>query len=541
VKSAEEIMNMLEAFDLTGSLRDAGELAGVSHHTVARYVAAREAGALSDRAAARSQLIDEFLPKIEEWIDRSRGKLRADRAHEKLVALGYAGSERTTRRAVAAVKKDYRLGRVRVHRPWVAEPGMWLQYDFGDGPVIDGVKTTLFVAWLAWSRFRVVLAIRDKTMPSVMAALDVTLRRLGGAPTYVLTDNEKTVTTEHVAGMPVRNSAIVAFARHYGVTIHTCVPADPASKGGSESSVKIAKADLVPKETNLREQYASFVDLEAACEEFCAAVNARVHRVTRRAPVEMLAEEHARLHPIPTSPHTVAFGVTRTVPPMTPMVSFEGAQYSVPARLLGRTVWVRVHGRGPRQQDEQVIIVHVSPSGPVEVARHARATPGSPKIDDTHFPAAPAGAVSRKPLARNTAEVEFLTIGDGARLWLSEAAAAGTTKIRVKMAQAVTLAKLFETKDVDWALGHAAVHARFAEADLASILDHHRSTSTTAAAAVSRAGEDGSLTQGTASWGALGASPAPPAATAATAATASPRGVLDDDGAVSQSGPEVAW
>ena len=29
VKSREEIMNMLEAFDLTGSLRGAGELAGV--------------------------------------------------------------------------------------------------------------------------------------------------------------------------------------------------------------------------------------------------------------------------------------------------------------------------------------------------------------------------------------------------------------------------------------------------------------------------------------------------------------------------------
>ena len=35
VKSREEIMNMLEAFDLTGSLRDAGELAGCFHHTVA--------------------------------------------------------------------------------------------------------------------------------------------------------------------------------------------------------------------------------------------------------------------------------------------------------------------------------------------------------------------------------------------------------------------------------------------------------------------------------------------------------------------------
>jgi hypothetical protein len=40
VKSVEGIMNMLEAFDLTGSCRDAGELAGVSHHTVARYVQA---------------------------------------------------------------------------------------------------------------------------------------------------------------------------------------------------------------------------------------------------------------------------------------------------------------------------------------------------------------------------------------------------------------------------------------------------------------------------------------------------------------------
>ena len=40
VESAEEIMNLLEAFDLTGSMRDAGELSGVSHHTGAKYMAA---------------------------------------------------------------------------------------------------------------------------------------------------------------------------------------------------------------------------------------------------------------------------------------------------------------------------------------------------------------------------------------------------------------------------------------------------------------------------------------------------------------------
>ncbi len=35
------------------------------------------------------------------------------------------------------------------------------------------------------------------------------LRRIGGCPSYLLTDNEKTVTVEHVAGLPVRNPAAV--------------------------------------------------------------------------------------------------------------------------------------------------------------------------------------------------------------------------------------------------------------------------------------------------------------------------------------------
>ena len=494
-------MEILEAYDLTGSFRDAGELAGCSHHTVAAHVAARDAGVGSDRGAARPQLIDAYLVKVEEWVEKSAGKIRADKAHARLLALGYEGSERTTRRALAIVKRDYRSGRRRVHRPWVTEPGMWIQYDFGDGPVIDGVKTTLFCAWLAWSRFRVVLAIRDKTMPSVFAALDVTLRRLGGAPTYVLTDNEKTVTVEHVAGIAVRNPQMVAFSRFYGVTVHTCEPADPASKGGSESTVKLAKADLVPKDTNLLAAYSSFAELEAACEAFCDLVNTRVHRVTRRIPVEMLAEERLRLHPVPAHPHTVAFGLTRTVPASMPMVAFDGGQYSVPHTLVGETVWVRVHGRGT---DEQVVIVHIEAAGPVEVARHRRANPGSPKITEEHFPPAPAGALERRPRPKNAADVEFLALGEGAHMWLSEAAAAGSTKMRVKMNQALALAKLFDPGEVDWALGHAAVHSRFAEADLASILDHHAGARTGGQRIEHRAGENHSLTQGTAAWAELG-------------------------------------
>jgi transposase len=500
MKHDGEIMEILAAYDLTGSLRATAELTGCSHHTVARHVAARDAGRPIAEPALRPRVTDVFLPKIEEWIEASKGRIRADKAHEKLLALGYAGSERSTRRAIAQVKAAWRLGHTRVHRPWITEPGMWLQYDFGDGPRVGGVKTILFVAWLAFSRFRIVIPLRDRTAPSVFAALDRCFRILGGVPTYVLTDNEKTVTTAHVAGVPVRNQQTLDFARHYGITVLTCQPADPATKGGVEASVKLAKADLVPKDTNLRPEYGSFAELEAACQAFMDEVNNREHRTTRRKPAAVLAEEASRLHRIPETAHTVAFGLARTVPENTPMVTFENAQYSVPAHLLGARVFVRCNGTGP---DEQIVIVHHGPSGPIEVARHGRARPGSPAIIDEHFP----GTRTRIPgdyavKARSAGEAEFLAIGEGAKTWLLEAAAAGTARMNVKMAEAVTLAKIAGTAEVDKALGNAAVHGRFAHPDLASILNANIQRTTAHSADETR-----SLTQGTGAWAAMGAGP----------------------------------
>ena len=278
-------MEILEAFDLTGTLRGAAELAGCDHKTVAHWVRARDeaGGGLPVGVRARPR-VDAFAEKIEEWVQRSRGRVRADVCHQRLLAMGYLGSERTTRRAVAEAKRRWRAEHGRRTRPWVTEPGLWMQWDYGEGPLVGGRRTVLFCAWLAWSRFRVVIALWDRTMPSVVLALDRALRRFGGAPTYALTDNERTVSVDHVCGIAVRNPQIVAVARHYGLTIATCVPADPESKGGSEATVRIAKGDLVPTEHNLRSDYEDFAQLERACEALGERVNAREHRITRRAP-----------------------------------------------------------------------------------------------------------------------------------------------------------------------------------------------------------------------------------------------------------------
>ena len=147
-------------------------------------------------------------------------------------------------------------------------------------------------------------------------------------------------------------------------------------------------------------------------------------------------------------------------------MSVGDAIYSVPHELIGERVWVRAEG-------EQLIVVHIDPlRGPREVARHRLTTPGRPSICDEHYPPRPAGALERKPRARNSEEREFLQIGDGAERWLKQAAAEGTARIRRKMAEAVDLAKLDGTGPVNDALARCASYGRFADRDLASILAH---------------------------------------------------------------------
>lgn len=489
-------MEILEAFDLVGTLRGAAELVGCDHKTIAHYVEEREAAGGDWRRGPRPRpCTDAHAEKIAELVERSQGKVRADKVHERLEAMGYLGSERTTRRAVARAKAAWQAGHGRITRPWIPEPGLWMQWDYGTGPTIEGRETSLFCAWLAWSRFRVVLPLVDRTLPSVVMALDRALRAFGGAPTYALTDNEKTVTTDHVCGIAVRNPKIVAASRHYGLTVASCVPADPESKGGSEATVKIAKADLVPTDHNLRPGYGSFAELEAACDAFCERVNAREHRITARAPVEMLAEEREHLHPLPASPHTLCFGETRKVSRES-TISVGRAIYSVPHELVGERIWARA-------SDEQLVVVHADgPHGPREVARHGLTTPGSPRISDEHYPPKPPGALGRRPRAASAEEAAFLAIGPGASKWLRRAAAAGATRVRRKMAEAVDLSKMHGGEKVDEALEAAADVSRFGDGDLASIIAHRESAEVIEFPR--RHSEDATLQSSTAAWEGFG-------------------------------------
>jgi hypothetical protein len=488
-------MEILEAFDLTGCAHSAAQLAGTDRKTVARYVALREAGADPAARERRSRSVDVFAGKVEELVDRSGGKIRADVVHRKLAAMGYGGSERSTRRAVAEAKAAWQGGHRRTYRPWIPEPGMWLQWDWGEGPRIGGRRTQLFCCWLAWSRFRVVLPSWDQSLGSLTACLDRALRVIGGAPAYLLTDNAKTVTVEHVAGIPVRHPDMVALGRHYGCTVQTCRPFDPESKGGTEATVKIAKADLVPTLVNLTAEYASFAQLEADCGSWCQRVNGRMHRESAAVPGQRLTAEREHLHPLPAEPYVLALGEERLVND-DQTVRFGSVRYSTPPGHAGQRVWCRVHGG-------ELVIVARAGTGLAEIARHLLSTPGNPRICDEHYPHHPGGNGPRqpRPRARTRAEEAFLELGEGAARWLTEAAAGGAQRIRAKMARAVELATVVGAARVDQALGLAAITGRFADDDLPAILDHLAVHAT--ARQVVAADEAHSAQPGTGGWAAL--------------------------------------
>ena len=88
---------------------------------------------------------------------------------------GFTGDESGPLAVVAAAKAAYVAGHRRGYRPWITEPGLWLQFDWGAGPVVFGPDgrprpTLLFCAWLAWSRFRVVLPTWDRKMGTLLTA-----------------------------------------------------------------------------------------------------------------------------------------------------------------------------------------------------------------------------------------------------------------------------------------------------------------------------------------------------------------------------------
>jgi hypothetical protein len=162
-----------------------------------------------------------------------------------------------------------------------------------DWGVLDGVH--VFLAVLAWSRFRFVRFAGDEKATTTLEFLAECFEEVGGVP-KVLADRMGCLKGGVVANVVVPTPDYVRFATHYWFRPDFREAADPESKGMVENLVGYAKDDLMVPQA----PFADLVAANAAAAVWCAEVNANVHSEICAIPADRLATKRGLLAELPS-------------------------------------------------------------------------------------------------------------------------------------------------------------------------------------------------------------------------------------------------
>jgi transposase len=444
-------MDIIAAYREVGTFRGAAEITGTTHKTVRRVIARHEAGGGTLARAPRGHNYDGVAGLVAARVKATSGRISAKRLLPAARAAGYAGSARNFRRLVAERKRLWREEHHRGRRPAVWSPGEHLVIDWG----CEG-RLHVFCAVLAWSRVRFVRFAADERAETTLAMLAECLEMLGGVPGTVLADRMGCLKGGVVANVVVPTAQYVRFAAHYGFRPDFCEAADPESKGIVENLVGYAKADLMVPQ-------APFADLAAANREaaaWCAEVNGVTHSEICAVPAERLQAERELLGPLPSLRAAIGKTVTRTVDRLS-CVRFGSARYSVPVRLIGSKVRLRV--------DDGRLLAIVAATGEV-VAEHVLVAPGEASVRDEHYGGPRPDTPRRAVRPKTAAEKEFCSLGPVAEAFITGAAASGSTRLGTDLAELNTLRAAHGDQEFLAALERAVAFCRWRPADVRSIL-----------------------------------------------------------------------
>ena len=452
MKNARERMDVIAAYREVGSFRGAAAICGTTHKTVKRIIEQHDAGNVTVEKQPRVRNYDEVADLVAKRVKATSGRISAKRLLPEARAAGYVGSGRNFRRLVAEAKVEWRHDNPRGRRPAVWAPGETLMIDWG---VLGGVH--VFCAVLAWSRFRFVRFADDEKAATTLGFLAECFEELGGVPKVVLADRMGCLKGGVVANVVVPTPDYVRFATHYRFRPDFCEAADPESKGMVENLVGYAKDDLMVPQ-------APFADLAAAnvaAKLWCAEVNANVHSEICAVPTERLETERGLLAVLPSlRPEFGAKSTTRKVDKLS-CVRFASGRYSVPNKLIGKTVTVLVDAQGLRV---------IEPVTGEILAEHALVAPGETSIVDDHYGGPRPDKPRRAARPRTQAEKAFLDLGPIAEAFLTGAAAAGVTKLTGEITEILTLQAAHGTGPLLVALERAVAFSRWRAADVRSIL-----------------------------------------------------------------------
>ena len=315
----------------------------ISRTTVAKVIAEHQeqrvqgATGLPPPRKVRGSQVDEYEAVLRNYLSRYPD-MSAVRLLEELRARGYKGGYTVLRQRVGQLRQQ--CPRSPVER-FETGPGAQAQMDWAvytiDFTQEGRRKVNLFSYVLGYSRRQYLHFTASQDMESTIREHVRAFEHLQGVAATCLYDNMKVVVARHEGDEPVYNTRFLAFATHYGFRPAACRPRRPQTKGKVERPFYFVETNLLSGR-----EFRSLEHLNEVTAWWLAEVaDVRVHRQTRRRPVDMHAEELPHLIPLPERPYEVAEVVYRTVD-VEGFISYAQNRYSVPWHYIGQVLSVRI-------------------------------------------------------------------------------------------------------------------------------------------------------------------------------------------------------
>ena len=295
-----------------------------------RSATARVGPAVRSRAAWADHVGGAGWPRI--------ARCRAWRSCAGRHEAGYAGGKSALYELIRRLRPTPTMPVVRFE----GVPGEFSQHDFGQADVryVDGrtERVHFFASRLKWSRAVDVRVVPNEQEEALVRALLRGFEAFGGVPLVTVWDNPKTVVQARQGDLIVWNAVFGQVALDYRFAPELCWPRAAQQKGAVEQLVGWVKRSFFTCR-----RFHDRADLERQLAAWLTDVNTvRPSRATGVIPAVRLAEERARLRPLPIAPSAYALKIPVVVSAQG-RVRHAGVDYSMPADTIGQAATLHLY------------------------------------------------------------------------------------------------------------------------------------------------------------------------------------------------------
>jgi len=283
--------------------------------------------------------LDPYKEHIQDLLQKFGG-ITTQRIYEQILEKGYPGKISMVEVYVSKIRtsRSHPVIRCVETAPGQRAAHDWSEYmiEFTSSEGREH-KVTFFSYILSYSRRQYIEVVEDKIQRTLFECLVHAFMYFDGAAREIRSDNQKVCVDRWECGQPIFNRHYLGFASHYGFRPLTIHPGKPTE------NLKIERP-FYYLETNFLNgrRFRNKNDLKEQLRSWLTRVNdARVHRTTRRRPIDMFVDEVPCLLPLPTTHYDTSLIVYRVVNQES-CVHYQGYNYYVPGDYLFKSCPLRV-------------------------------------------------------------------------------------------------------------------------------------------------------------------------------------------------------